>query len=140
MPSSCSDSSTNANLRKPLTLLPGDTEQTSFFRTLLIEEKASVDSLFSIAKRVGPVAKKIDQMESAADASFEDSIQAPPPMLGSTLQGFILLFFVVSYVALTLITCMAVNMITESGTKAAGTFVGFVILAIVLASVIIRFG
>ena len=140
MPSCPAKSSKSPALRTPLTLLPGDEEQSSFLRNLLLQEKAAVDSLMNTAKRLGPVAKKIEQMESAADASFESTVKAPSPMLGSTLQGFILLLFTVSYVALALVTCIMVNMITESGGKAAATFAGFVILAIILATVIIRFG
>jgi len=140
MTASCPTDS-GSTVKIPLTLQqPSDLEQGSFLRTILTKEKASVDSLINTAKRLGPVAKNIEQMESAADASFESSTKAAQPMLGSTLQGFIMLLFVVSYIVLTLVTCMMVNMITESGGKTASTFVGFVILAIVLMTVIIRFG
>ena len=125
----------------PLTLpTVTEDESTSFLKTVIEQQKQSVDSLMSTAKRLNPLAKKASQMEAAYDAAFENEAVAAQPMLGSTMQGFILLFFLVSYVALTIVTCMTVNMLTESGTKTAGTFVMFVVLGLVLLSLVIQLG
>ena len=115
-------------------------QPTSFLKTVIEQQKQSVDSLMTTAKRVNPIAKKTSQMEAAYDAAFENSAPAAQPMLGSTVQGFILLFFAVSYVALTIVTCMTVNMLTDSGTKTAGTFVAFLVLGIILLSLLIQLG
>jgi hypothetical protein len=126
----------------PLTLPTGSNpdESTSFLKTVLEQQKQSVDSLMTTAKRVNPLAKKASQMEAAYDTAFENETAAAQPKLGATLQGFVLLFFLVSYVALTIVTCMTVNMLTESGTKTAGTFVMFLVLGFVLLSLIIQLG
>ena len=137
---SCASSAGSS--QPPLSLLPKTTgdEATSFLKTVIEQQKQSVDSLMTTAKRVNPLAKKAHQMEAAYDAAFESESPAVQPMLGSTLQGFILLFFALTYVALTIVTCMTVNMLTESGTKTAGTFVAFLVLGFVLLSLIIQLG
>jgi len=105
----------------------------------LLQQRATVDSLLATAKRMNPIAKKVNQQEAAYDAEFESEVQAAQPKLGSTMQGFLLLFFIFCYVSLTIVTCIAVNTITESGTKAAIAFAMFLVLGLVIASLIIQF-
>ena len=140
--SSCPPKSVSKG-QPPLTssgLAATQSQPTSFLKTVIEQQKQSVDSLMTTAKRVNPLAKKAHQMEAAYDAAFESETPASQPMLGSTLQGFILLFFALTYIALTIVTCMTVNMLTESGTKTAGTFVAFLVFGIVLLSLLIQLG
>ena len=126
----------------PLTMegvnLDSDTESISFLKTMLIQQKKTADSLMNTAKRIGPAAKRATQMENAYEAAFESDTLASLPRAGGTLQGFILLFFFVSYISLALVTTLAVNAITGSMQKAAGTFVGFIVIGIILMALISR--
>ena len=134
---------TSESDQKPISLLEDNTSEgksTSFLKSILIQQKETADSLMSSAKKIGPVAKKITQMEQAYDAAFESDIQAAQPKLGSTLQGFILIFFLCSFVVLTIVSTMMVNMMTDSMRQTLMTFVMFLVLGIVGATLIIQFG
>jgi hypothetical protein len=115
-------------------------EPTSFLKTMLIQERNTVDSLMETAKKISPVAKRINQMEDAYDAAFESDIRAPLPGTSKTLQGFAVLLFFISYIALAIIGTIAINSITKSGRAAAGAFVGFVIVGFILLTLIAHLG
>jgi len=116
---------------------PGQT--ISILRSMLLEQKATAESLLETAKKIGPSAQKIVQAENAYNAAFESDVQAPLPTFGGTFQGFILIFFFISYIVMAFVTTFMVNAI--SGLANAGlTFVGFIFLAVVIFSVIYRFG
>lgn len=115
-------------------------ETTSFLKTLLIQERKTVDSLISTAKRISPVTKQISRAEEAYDAAFESDIKAPLPRIGKTLQGFAVLLFFVSYLSLAIIGSIGINIITKNGRAAGGAFAGFVVLGFILLAVITHLG
>jgi hypothetical protein len=104
-------------------------EPTSFLKTLLLQERKTVDSLISTAKRIGPVTKQI-----------ESDIKAPIPRIGKTLQGFAVLLFFVSYISLAIIGSIAINVITKNGRIAGGAFAGFVVLGFILLAIVTHLG
>lgn len=118
----------------------GAAEPTSFLKTMLIQERNTVDSLMATAKKISPVAKRINQMEDAYDAAYESDVRAPLPGTSKTLQGFAVLLFFISYIALAIIGTIAINSITKSGRIAAGAFAGFVIVGFILLAVIAQLG
>ena len=118
----------------------GATESTSFLKTMLIQERNTVDSLMETAKKISPVAKRINQIEDAYDAAFESDVRAPLPGISKTLQGFAVLLFFVSYIALAIIGTIAVNNITKSGRAAAGAFLGFSVGGFILLAIVARLG
>lgn len=115
-----------------------DTAPTAFLKSMLIQQKTATKSLMDTAKRIGPAAQKVVQMEGAYDAAFESDIQASLPRAGGTLQGFVLLFFSISYIVLALVTTMMVNIVTGSSKKALGVFAVFCILGIVILALLVR--
>jgi hypothetical protein len=110
-----------------------------FLRSLVANQKSNLDSLIIAAKRLGPVAMKIEQQESAYDAGFETNTkQTTSPV--STLQGVALVLLITSYFAFMIISTITVNRITESVNKTIGTFVAFILLGVIILSIIIRTG
>ena len=114
--------------------------QTSFLRSLLLQQKDTVKSLLETAKTIGPVAQQIEQKEAAYDAAFESDAQASLPLAGGTLQGFAIVLFITSFLGFALVTTVAINQITHSTGLAVGTFVGFIIFGLIAMSLILRFG
>ena len=96
--------------------------------------------LQNAASQLAPLAQKISELQLASDAAFETDVHATPPWSFSapTLQGFVLLFFTISFVAL---ACMATFMVNSiSGSRSAGiTFVSFLLVAVLLFVVIRRY-
>ena len=113
---------------------------TPFLKTLLQKEKESVETLLKLASKVGPVVNTMVEHENAYDAAFEAETQAPIPTYGSSLQGFTLLLFYVSYAALMIVVTIYVNAITANASAAAGTFVGFIVLGFISMGLIQRYG
>jgi len=110
-----------------------------FLRSLVANQKSNLDSLIIAAKRLGPVAMKIEQQESAYDAGFETNTkQTTSPV--STLQGVALVLLITSYFAFMIISTITVNRITESVNKTIGTFVAFILLGVIILSIIIKTG
>jgi len=112
----------------------------AFLEELLKKEKKSVDTLLKVASKVGPVANTMVEHEKAYDAAFEAETPAPIPTYGSTLQGFTLLLFYISYVALMIVITIYVNATTGNAAAAAGTFVGFIVLGFISMGLIQRYG
>ena len=113
---------------------------TPFLKTMLQKEKESVETLLKLASKVGPVVNTMVEHEKAYDAAFEAETQAPIPTYGSTLQGFTLLLFYVSYAALMIVVTIYVNATTANASAAAGTFVGFIVLGFISMGLIQRYG
>ena len=113
---------------------------TPFLKTLLQKEKESVETLLKLASKVGPVVNTMVENENAYDAAFELETPAPIPTYGSTLQGFTLLLFYVSYAALMIVITIYINATTANAAAAAGTFVGFIVLGFISMGLIQRYG
>jgi len=114
--------------------------QTSFLRSLLVQQKDTVKSLLETAKTIGPVAQQIEQKEAAYDAAFESDAQASIPLAGGTLQGFAIVLFITSFLGFALVTTVAINQITNSALLALGSFIGFIIFGLIAMSLIVRLG
>jgi len=137
---SCPPDNAGPNVLTTGSMAAGAAEPTSFLKTMLIQERNTVDSLIETAKKISPVAKRIIQMEDAYDAAFESDAKAPLPGISKTLQGFAILLFFISYIALAIIGTIAINSITKSGRAAASAFAGFGIVGFILLAVIAHLG
>ena len=139
--SSGSECSANPG-QTPLSMSDGMTPPapTSFLKTMLIQQRDATKALMNTAKRIGPATQSAVQMEQAYTTAFENDLQASLPDAGGTLQGFILLFFIVSYLALTLVSTLMVNLVSGSVGKAGATFAAFILLGILIAVVLARLG
>jgi len=142
---SCKDDRFNPN--RPFSYnrgitLPTITPQTPapFLRKAIDNEKAAVESLLKVAAKIGPVVNKIVEKEKAYDAAFESEVPAPIPTYGSSLQGFALLMFFVSYGALMIVVAIYINATTGNAAMAGGTFVGLLIGAFISMGLIKRYG
>jgi len=107
---------------------------------MLLNEKAAVDSLLKVAGKIGPIANTTIEKEAAYDAAFESEVPAPIPTYGSTLQGFTLILFFISYVATMFIITIYINTTTGNATYAGGALMGFIILLAIIIALIKRFG
>ena len=127
------------NWKKSLTLENKQEEtSTSFLKTLLQQQKTAADSLIQTAKTIGPVAQKIIQMEDAYDADFESDIKANLPYSGSTVQGFTIGFLLISILAFSIISGIAVNITSNNTYYAIGTSFGILFTGIILFLSFIR--
>lgn len=109
-------------------------------KQIIDNEKATVESLLKVAAKIGPVVNNIVEKEKAYDAAFESEVPAPLPSYGSSLQGFALLLFFVSYGALMIIVAIYINATTGNPAMAGGTFAGLLILAFIVMALIRRYG
>ena len=116
------------------------TTQIAFLQTILEEQKDTVDSLMDSAKKINPVAQKISTMENAYQAAFESDDQASLPTMSGSLQGYTIVFFFLSFFAISIVVSMIVNQATGSTMSAVKTFAGFMVLLIVSIALITRFG
>jgi hypothetical protein len=112
----------------------------SFVKTLLQQQQELADSLIDSAKKIGPVSQKIITSEDAYDAAFETDVAAALPSGSSSLQGFTLFFFILSFLSLAIVASININVISGNTVYAISTFVGFIILFIVSIGLINRFG
>jgi len=113
---------------------------TAFLSTLLEQELTRVKSLMDTAKRISPVVQTLSPKPDAYDAAFENSNNPGLPRAGATLQGFTIILLIVSFIALTMVSVIAVNNITQNAYTAGKTFIGFIILGVILFSLIARLG
>lgn len=128
--------------QKPLTMAynsESSNSESSFLKTLIEQQKASVDSLINTAKKISPIANTVVQKEGAYDAAFESNPPASLPQISGTLQGFAIFFFIFSFIAFTLTSTIVINMVTGSLSKAGIAFVGFVVLGFILFGVVTRY-
>lgn len=109
----------------------------SLLKDMISQERSNLDDLIRTAKQLNPVIQKITPLDKAYDAAFESAAQRPVPAAGATLQGFALLLLVISYIALVLVSVIAVNILTGSVMTAVKVlvvllgsgFIGYGILA-----------
>jgi hypothetical protein len=106
---------------------------------LVQQQQELADSLMSSAKKIGPVSQKIITSEDAYDAAFETDVAAALPSGSSSLQGFTLFFFILSFLSLAIVASINVNFISGSVFYAIGTFVSFLVLFILSIALINRF-
>ena len=109
-------------------------------KKVVLNEKATVESLLKVAAKIGPVVNTIVEKEKAYDAAFESEVPAPLPTYGSSLQGFALLMFFVSYGCLMIVVTIYINATTGNAAMAGGTFVGLLVLAVIIMALIRRYG
>ena len=109
-------------------------------KQIILNEKESVESLLKVAAKIGPVVNTIVEKEKAYDAAFESEVPAPLPSYGSSLQGFALLLFFVSYAALIIVLAIYINATTNNAAMAGGTFIGMFILAFIMMGLLRRYG
>lgn len=123
----------------PLSISDSNTPQsTSFLKTMLIQQRDATKALMNTAKRIGPATQKVVQMEEAYSTAFENDLQAALPDTGGTLQGFVLLFFLVSYGALTLVSSIMTYVVYGSIKNALGIFAAFILAAMIIISLLAR--
>ena len=110
-----------------------------FLKKLIQDEKNSVESLLRTAAKIGPMANIVIESENASDAAFMAKEPAPIPTYGSTIQGFTFILFFWSYVSLAIVGSIYINQTTGNTANAVGTFVGAIILLVVIFGVMKRF-
>jgi hypothetical protein len=113
---------------------------TAFLKEMLEDKKATVDSLMDSAKKISPASQTLSSLETAYDAAFESEETAPLPNSSGTLQGFTLIFFLVSFFSLAFVTSVYVNNLTGNTTDAIKTFGIFVIIFLPSLGLLTRFG
>ena len=110
----------------------------AFLKTAINEQRALADSLMESSKKMRPVSQKLSADTHAYQAAFETDVTTPPPNVGSTLQGFTLIFFIVSFFSLAIIISVLVNQISGSVNSAFFTFGMFLIVFIIAIYMIVR--
>ena len=113
-------------------------EPTSFLKTMLIHQRDATKALMNTAKRIGPATQKVVQMEDAYSTAFENDLQADLPDVGGTLQGFVLVFFIVSYCALSLVSSIMTYVVYGSIKNALGIFTAFILAGMIITSLLAR--
>jgi hypothetical protein len=113
---------------------------TVFLKQLLIEKRTEADNLMAIAKKIAPASQQIKALETAYDASFVSDTPASLPNLSGTLQGFTLIFFLISFLTLAIVSSIWVNNLTGDTGAAVKTFAMFIGGLILFVALITRFG
>jgi hypothetical protein len=112
-------------------------DKIAFIKSVIKEQKKSVDSLMSSAKKMNPVTQKIKSMDTAYEAAFETDLTAPLPNASGTLQGFTIFFFVLSYFAMAIVVSIMVSQNVNT-VYALRVFGGFILVFILLVALIPR--
>jgi hypothetical protein len=110
----------------------------AFLKTAINEQRVLADSLMESSKKMGPVSQKLSADTRAYQAAFETDIITPQPQTGSTLQGFTLIFFIISFFSLAIIMSILVNQKSGSVNSALFTFGMFIIVFIIAIYMILR--
>ena len=113
---------------------------TAFLKEMLLDKKATIDSLMDTAKKISPASQTILALESAYDAAFESEVAAPLPNSSGSLQGFTLIFFLISFFSLAFVSSVYVNNLTGNSIDAIKTFAVFLIIFFVAFGLVRRFG
>jgi hypothetical protein len=137
---SCVPSSSTYNTKTDSAITSSSTEKIAFLKSLLDEQKKSVDSLMESSKKINPISQKIAALDTAYEAAFESDVAASLPNISGTLQGFTIFFFLLSFLALAIVLTVVVNQTTSSTSISLGTFGIFVVGIIISISLIHRFG
>jgi hypothetical protein len=111
----------------------------NFVKNLVEQQQELADSLMDSAKKIGPVSQKKIASEGAYDSAFESDLAAPLPSGSSSLQGFTLFFFILSFISLAIIASINVNSISGNTYYAITTFIAFLVLFIISIAIINRF-
>jgi hypothetical protein len=119
---------------------PQTSGQVAFLKEMLADKKKTVDSLMDTAKKISPASQSISALEKAYDAAFESDISAPLPNSSASLQGFTLIFFVISFFSLAIVLSVWVNNLTGNTMDAVKTFGIFIIIFFVVFGLLRRFG
>jgi hypothetical protein len=117
-----------------------NSEKISFLKSILTQQRTTADSLMKSAKKIVPISQKIMNSDGAYDAAFESDITAPLPKMSGTLQGFTLVFFIISFISLAIIACILVSQLSNNTNHTITAIVIFIVLMIVSMSLIIRYG
>jgi hypothetical protein len=123
----------------PITNTP-PSPQVAFLKEMLKDKKESADSLLETAKRISPASNTIVALESAYDTSFESDVAAPLPNSSATLQGFTLIFFIVSFFSLAIVASVYTNNLTGKTNDALVMFGIFLFIFFLLFALVRRFG
>lgn len=116
----------------------GSTDKISFLKKIISEQKDTADSLMDTAKKIGHVSKKISTKKDAYDAAFETDMIAPMPNRSDTLQGYTIVFFVLSFFSLAIVSSIITNQTTGSYKSALYVFGLFVVAFIIALGIITR--
>ena len=111
-----------------------------FLKQLLEQQKDLANSLMSSAKTITPISQKIDIYDNAYDAAFETDNRTALPNISGTLQGFTLIFFILSYFSLAIVFSININQLSGNTMYAVYSFISFIFLFIILMILINRFG
>ena len=116
------------------------TQNLQFLKSLVQQQRELADSLMSSAKKISPVSQNIATSENAYDAAFETDVIAPIPNISGTLQGFTLVFFVLSFFSLAIISSIYINLLSNNNTLSIYAFLGFILIFVVFFIFMPRFG
>ena len=119
---------------------PQTSGQVAFLKEMLLDKRATADSLMDTAKKISPVSQKIVASEKAYDAAFESEAMAPLPNSSGTLQGFTLIFFTIAFFSLAIVLSVYVNNLTGNTSDALKTFAIFVVIFFILVGMVRHFG
>jgi len=112
----------------------------TFLQNLVQQQEDLANSLMASAKKIGPIGQRKIINDNADDGAFESDIVAPLPNISGTLQGFTLVFFILSFLALAIVSSININYISGNTGYAVYSFICFIVLFIVSMALIIRFG
>jgi hypothetical protein len=117
-----------------------NSEKILFLKSILKQQRETVDSLMRSSKKIGIISQKISNKDSAYDAAFESDITAPMPNMSGTLEGFTFLFYILSFISLAIILGIGVNHLSGNTNYAIMTFVGLIVIFIISILLIMRYG
>ena len=114
-------------------------EKVAFLKSILLEQREMADSLMKTAKKMGPVSQTVLAKKSAYQAAFETEEQAALPNSSGTLQGFAILFFLLSFFSLAILSSIITSQ-SAGLTGAAKTFGAFFVVFLVAYGLLTRAG
>lgn len=79
------------------------------------------------------------EIEDASDAAFQSKIPAAIPTYSSSLQGFTFILFFWSYISLAIVASIYINQTTGNTMNAVGTFVGSIVVLILVFALMKRY-
>jgi len=115
-------------------------QNVEFLKNIVEEQKRSADALMESAKKIGPVSQTIKASDDAYTAAFETDVVAPMPTMSGTLQGFTIFFFTVSFISLSIVLSVSVNLMSGNTSYAVYTFIFCIVSFLVISSLIARLG
>lgn len=122
----------------PSSLFNNSDDKVAFLKSVIKQQRETVDSLMASSKKINPVAQKIKTIDTAYDSAFETDITSPLPTMSSTLQGFTIFFFTLSYFSLAIVVCIMLNNQTGSTSNALKLFAALFMAFFILVNLIPR--